>query len=115
MFSLPCTEVACPCCSEWNERAVTRTAEGRGDGVIEPFPAVSPIELRRERERERRINTLTHRIVRQRRRGRVGTRDVGLPRRGDGAALAGSVARVDGHVVNELIARSWIGGNRVIE
>ncbi|MCU1364132.1 MAG: hypothetical protein JWM55_1960 [Acidimicrobiaceae bacterium] len=44
MFSLPRTEVACPCCSEWNERAVTRTAEGRGDGVIEPSPAVSPID-----------------------------------------------------------------------
>jgi hypothetical protein len=44
MFSLPCTEVACPCLSEWNERAVTRTAEGRGDGVIGPFPVASPID-----------------------------------------------------------------------
>lgn len=44
LFSLPCTEVACPCHSEWNEWAVTRTAEGRGDGVIDRFPVTSPID-----------------------------------------------------------------------
>jgi hypothetical protein len=41
---MPRTEVACPCLSEWNEKAVTRTAEGRGDGVIEPFPVDSSVD-----------------------------------------------------------------------
>ncbi len=44
VFSLPCTEVACPCHSEWNEWAVTRTAEGRGVGVIQPFSFSSPTD-----------------------------------------------------------------------